>query len=504
MNLERLILGPPGCGKTTRLMSVLEEELQFGVAPNEIAFLSFTKAAVDEAVKRVEERFGYKPDDMPHFRTLHSLCYRTLGIGRTDVMKDAHYAELGSALGYTFVMNRMNPEDGAPDTRDEGNVLLFTSGLARNRMVPLEDQWHDMNDPDIDIFALRRLDRELRHYKNERGLLDYTDMLEEVVREGRRIPVKVVIIDEGQDLSALQWQAVHTLFDGAERIYVAGDDDQAIYRWAGADVETFLSLTGQQEILGVSYRLPQSVYEQAIRIVSRIGHRFEKVWRPRDEPGDVMHIGHVEMIDWQTHGSWLVLSRNGYQLNAVETLLQRDGMLYQRRDGTRSVNQEHYEVIASWERLRKGARISGSSVRTMYSYLRPGTGILRGAKGTLTVDDESEYSMEDLKRDHGLIADGVWYDALDNIALGVREYYRSVMRSGRKLSEAPLIRIGTIHSVKGREADNVALMTDMSGKTFRNFQRFPDDEHRVFYVGATRARHRLFVVQADTDTFYTP
>jgi len=63
------------------------------------------------------------------------------------------------------------------------------------------------------------------------------------------------------------------------------------------------------------------------------------------------------------------------------------------------------------------------------------------------------------------------------------------------LRREPRIKLSTIHGMKGGECDNVVLLSDLTENTMRNFEKTPDDENRLFYVGATRAKKQLHVVE---------
>jgi superfamily I DNA/RNA helicase len=76
------------------------------------------------------------------------------------------------------------------------------------------------------------------------------------------------------------------------------------------------------------------------------------------------------------------------------------------------------------------------------------------------------------------------------------------MRRGHDILKPPRIHLDTIHGVKGGEADNVILHVDMTRRVARTAEKKPDPEHRVFYVGATRARNNLFLVAPKTDIYY--
>ena len=68
-------------------------------------------------------------------------------------------------------------------------------------------------------------------------------------------------------------------------------------------------------------------------------------------------------------------------------------------------------------------------------------------------------------------------------------------RNGENLKGSPRIHLSTIHSVKGGEEDNVDVLPDLTMNTQKSYERNRDDENRLFYVGATRAKEHLHVVR---------
>jgi len=220
----RITFGPPGTGKTTDLMNTINQEIEDGTDPRRIAFVSFTRKAANEAIERATERFNFSTHDLDNFRTLHSMAYRHLGLGRNDVMGKQHWNELGGVLGVEF-SGYANVEEGLPTGSKKGDLMLQILSLARNRRITLKDQFLALN-VDLDWNELQLFQGTLIAYKREKLLWDFTDMLERFHYECNPINVDVALIDEAQDLSKVQWMMAKHAFKNVKRVRISGDYDQ--------------------------------------------------------------------------------------------------------------------------------------------------------------------------------------------------------------------------------------------------------------------------------------
>jgi len=473
----QIILGPPGTGKTTTLLRIVEDALARGIPPERIAYLAFTRKAAYEAQERAMAQFGFDEGRFPYFRTLHSLAFRELGMQRDEVMTNAHYRKLGRALGVEF--KGIYDEDLGIHTGDGlGDKCSRIESLARVGLRDLETQHNLTNINDLTLHAVKQYDTALRTYKRENGLLDFTDMLEKYASP---LPVDICIFDEAQDLSSLQYKMAIIAAEGAEEVYIAGDDDQAIFGWAGADVNKFLTLKGDRMVLPQSYRIPRSVHKLAAEVVSRIRHRYPKPWRPRTDEGTVDYVADEQQIDFSGNGSWMCLSRSKYLMNRFQQAVRQQGFAYT-YNGKHSLESDETRAIMTWERLRKGQSVSLHEAKNVKQFFGFTVNLVR----------QESYKMTDL----GLPEDAKnfdWMSMLKGIAPDEREYLRSCLRNGEKFSDKPRISISTIHQSKGGEADNVVLATDMGRLSWENSHT--DEENRVWYVALTRAKENLFIVR---------
>jgi DNA helicase-2/ATP-dependent DNA helicase PcrA len=335
--------------------------------------------------------------------------------------------------------------------------------------------------------------RVYRKYMEEKNLYDFTDLLEMFAEAGEEYypELEVVIIDEAQDLSPLQWKIADKLIKRSNKAYIAGDDDQAIFNWAGADVRQLLTYPGEQIVLDQSYRIPKVVHDYSTNIIQRVKYRVPKVWSPRDELGELHFYQKYSDVNY-VEGSWLILAPTNYVLNGVHDYLKGLGVLFE-RNGVRSIGESTVEAVYAWESLRKGKAIGSKEIRALYANL----GTEHVARGFRKFSGESEevYTMDRLKAEGGLLApDAPWYETLGKMSDDRRVYIRAALRRGQTLRGTPRIRLSTIHGAKGGEADHVLLLTDLSTQFTQQQETDPDSVNRLFYVGLTRTRKSLHIV----------
>ena len=491
------IFGPPGTGKTTRLLNMVEDALHKGIPPNRIAFLAFTRKAANEAKERAALRFELSFDELPFFRTLHSFAYRSLAVQKQDLMQKEHFDDLSHKIGIALnVTNDLKIDEGPAITME--HPVLGLINLARLKKTALQTEYNG-SELEIPWHEVDYIARSYDEYKKTHRLLDYTDMLSMFAQEAPRIcpQFDFCFLDEAQDLSPLQWDIAHVLDRKSTKMYVAGDDDQAIYRWSGADVEYFQSLDSGSEVLEQSYRIPRRVHDIAQRIVSRIHRRFPKVYKPTPQEGKVQRLASIQELD-MSEGSWLIMAQANYMLSPLASDLKSFGYLFE-RNGSRSVSEKMSTAINGWEQLRKGNHVSLPTVQAIYSYMA-GNGIrIERGKKKIVADTDATFTLSELQSDYGLLAttEMIWHEALDKLPAIDREYITALLRRGEKFNAKPRIRLSTIHQTKGGEADSVVVYLDLTAAALKGAS---DDLHRVFYVAVTRTKQNLYLIDPDDYT----
>jgi hypothetical protein len=131
-----------------------------------------------------------------------------------------------------------------------------------------------------------------------------------------------------------------------------------------------------------------------------------------------------------------------------------------------------------------------------------GKRVARGYKKLTGINDHDTVTMTTLVEYFGLKADKtmIWSEAMDKLPEEDRAYITALLRRGEKFNGNARITVSTIHGAKGGEADNVVLFTDLSPAADNEMRVSPEDMHRVFYVGVTRTKQTLFILDAEDAT----
>ena len=425
-----------GVGKTTKLLDIVDHHIKNGVPIERIAFLTFTKKAAEVAKMRTSERFGIPLGRLENFRTIHSLCFKRCGAKMSQMMDSRKYKEFGDFAGYNLSNINLNYAEGISWRDNKDTRLVALEQLYRNNPKycdKITDNFTDMI----------RYMTEYTKYRREHDMLDFTDLLENYIKEDYVEDVDVVCLDEMQDSTPLQWRVVFNAFRNAEHIYIAGDDKQAIYQFAGASPDVLVNMKGNQHILDISYRVPSMILDFATSIASELSVRSNAYCRAIKQGGDIEYITGVDEIMyipelWNKNKTVFMLARNNKFLSKYVEWCRDNGFPY----------------------MYKGEPVFTSDDKFQYKY----------GMTDLWTQDKLLFAQE-------CDAKGRFYDD-------------------------PKINISTIHSVKGDEADVVILMGDISKIVAQQMDIDEDTEHRSFYVGVTRAKERLFIIEPQTKLYY--
>ena len=482
--MMRKILGPPGTGKTTRLLHYARTFLKLGTPIDKIGYFAFTKKAAGEAKERMLDQNPHISEkQLTNFRTLHSLAFWKLGMKKSEVMQDEHYEDIGRSLGIEVtVYSNGEEKTGFVDSDSEYFNII---NAARIKEVSIEDEYNtDMYSQDLDKNLLYILKDELDNYKESYHLKDYTDMIEKFIMAELCPKYDVVFIDEAQDLSPIQWKMFDILKKNSKYVIIAGDDDQAIYGWAGADVKRFQQEPAKEIVLPQSYRVPKLIQHIADNILSKIPdeRRIKKEWEARDEEGSIYFGTSIEDVPLH-EGQWLVLARYNDKLIKLKPSLRDRGIYFEYKN-RKSYKTRLYDAVQNYTRWTNGSQLSISECKDLFEYF--------GKEFP-----EKEERLYDLK-EFGYSPTQQWFEVFETEPEDSL-YIRDMLQAGEKLSKEARVKLSTIHAAKGGEADNVLLILDNT-KTIREaIEKSPDkedEENRIWYVGVTRTKQNLYILAA--------
>ena len=336
---EYRIFGPPGTGKTTNLTRQIRRAVdRYGA--ESILVTSFSRGAAAELAGR---DLPIAPDRVG---TLHSHCWHALNgpeIAEANV-DDWNKRYPSFAITPQKRQGRIDGEESMADddTEQEKGGDQYLQQLNRFRGMAMPT--HGMSS------VLMEFSRKWTEYKEQNGLLDFTDLIATCLRDVALAPnnPSVIFADEAQDLNRLQLSLVRKWGERAQYFIVAGDDDQTIYSFTGATPEAFLDPDIPDDhkiILKQSYRVPRAVHRLAENLIRSVKRRQPKEYLPRDADGAVVkytgydqtyrHAAGDILNDAEKHlgrgKSVMFLASCSYMLRPLVQVLRSSGIPFPRR-----------------------------------------------------------------------------------------------------------------------------------------------------------------------------
>ena len=394
-----------------------------------------------------------------------------------------------------------------------------------------------------------------KDYKKAYGIIDFTDMLALALEPNIILPnYDIIFVDECQDLNPLMWKVLDKMFNGTgdKQIYLAGDDDQSIYGFNCADPDTFLFRECDKKYpLKKSYRLPKKIKDFSQKIIKEISSEFreEKEFSPKTKIVDGKDTGEIvqgEIIDIfdldeiardLSKEDWIMCARTGHRtFNFKKHLVEKNllwksrGPVGRDRDFNYSIKDKVVETLMVWDNLKKSHKVEGRQICDLIQLIPAKfLNIIKKehfkGKSKFFLSDLS-YDRNDLltknvfKQEFSFDKDWFSFIAFDkrHVSEGrkgknhlfkdseeVQQYIIEVWKKDPTLRESSIM-VGTIHSVKGREATNTIVCDVWDALPMRSYRNmtpfFRREEIRCAYVAVTRSKRTLYMYRPACNTKY--
>lgn len=561
------VIGGPGTGKTTRVVGNPEHGIKGLFMKDRDRFdfheqmlVTYTNAGVDEASERLYNMMDvYKYEVEERVTTIHSRCFQTLDLDRNQVVRWKHRNRFCERYDLTFEYDDEDDDIMSAELA-EGNALFkIYEWLANNRIdtndwtqCPIE--WNDNRD-------IEWLFERWEEYKDDENLMEFHDMVEDTVAlarkqlenlgwgiifpdedttdreifemarkdaqrqpdvirgEGAFVDTKKLYVDECQDLDPLQWDWYLAQKLVCDEVVLGFDDDQCIYEWSGADPSQVLDEEGEFEVLEETYRIPSHVWNVCNGVIQQVDKRQPKNIKPAGEGGTVHFYERPAGRELVKHmigdKSVFILFRARYMINDfTNEVLHPNGIPYDNMSTYETWSNDVVGLRDALGKLHNRKKLTGKDVNNLktfydgdveFDYNR--TQDVMDSLGGLSAEKViNKFNLSSYSSNNPI---KMYLDnSIDDINYYQEQAIKGNIRKGLTHLYPEQVRIGTIHSAKGKEADTVIIATDSTKRILSNMAEdtrktdkyISDAERRVYYVGMTRAKEELVLAEGVIDT----
>lgn len=278
-----LVVAGPGAGKTFCLIARIQHLVDEGIDPQRICAVTFTNRAAEEIATRLTHDV--------HRGTIHALC---LGLLREFAEAAGLRKGFGVAdEGYQrVILKRLR----VPNDRHGQLLTLF----GRHRL-----QGYRLTPNDLRLFA------EYSAWLAARNMVDFDELITRAEPLASRIAGRYdyLLVDEFQDVNAVQYDFLKKLAEPHGNFFAVGDDEQSIFAWTGADPYVLERFRRDYEIaepiiLDKNCRCSRQIFQTARRVLAQNPQLFQKqLTADRESPHEV--AAHV-FRDEEEEATWLI------------------------------------------------------------------------------------------------------------------------------------------------------------------------------------------------------
>ncbi len=493
------IFGPPGTGKTNYLINkVLDLRDNKHVSPSDICYITFTNKGIDE----VRDRLGVvkKTEGYESFATIHGLCNKYIKGEKSRLVNSSDFEYWASKE-----RGDVKKEYGSDF---DNNFIIQVYNLQRVSNIKLTDAFMKLNERNYKWKHVEYYVDSWHKYKENNDLHDFTDQILHALKVDQFQNYKAVFLDEAQDSSWCQWQVIKKLMDkgSVEYLYIAGDDDQAIFDWNGGEVQYFLNLFKSCESIKLtkSYRLTQEHIDFANIVSSEIRMREPKKYiSTKQESGELFYTDRFVPIPLDNGESWTIMVTGSRIMDEIKGILMHRRLWFKQITARGYV---HYPVGAKiisalkcYFDLQANKYVSKSELLIYRTLVKPKN---FKPKQWESLDPDQLYTAKQLEEMFGLDFSVSWISHFSEIKnpewQKKQKYIKDCIEKGVDIfTKMPKIELSTIHGMKGGEDDNTVLVGNMEQPFYRKYNNNNTNERdsiiRMFYVGCTRAKKRMYI-----------